>query len=73
MSDTKQEKNTRRADHYINSLFVNRWSPRSMTGEEIDDTDLMSIFEAARWAPSFNFNLGDLYIQKEQAGNGPNS
>ena len=23
-----------------------------MTGEDIDDDDLMSLFEAARWAPS---------------------
>ncbi len=38
--------------HKINSLFVNRWSPRSMTGEDIDDDELMSLFEAARWAPS---------------------
>ncbi len=51
MSTTKQE-NTRRADHNINSIFVNRWSPRSMTGEEIEDAVLMSLFEAARWAPS---------------------
>lgn len=36
----------------INSVFVNRWSPRGMTGEELDDEDLMALFEAARWAPS---------------------
>ncbi len=54
MSNTISE-NTRRADHNINSIFVNRWSPRSMTGEEIKDDDLMSLFEAARWAPS-SFN-----------------
>lgn len=42
----------RNASHKINSLFVDRWSPRSMTGEDIDDNDLMSLFEAARWAPS---------------------
>jgi nitroreductase len=42
----------RNPSHKINSLFINRWSPRSMTGEDIDDNDLMSLFEAARWAPS---------------------
>lgn len=42
----------RKPSHKINSLFINRWSPRSMTGEDIDDDDLMSLFEAARWAPS---------------------
>jgi len=36
----------------INPLFLNRWSPRSMTGEEMDDDTIMSLFEAARWAPS---------------------
>jgi len=33
-------------------IFRNRWSPRSMTGETIDDNDLMAMFEAAHWAPS---------------------
>lgn len=54
MSDIKPQ-NPRQAEHNINSIFVNRWSPRSMTGEEIDNDVLMSLFEAARWAPS-SFN-----------------
>jgi nitroreductase len=33
-------------------IFRNRWSPRSMTGETVDDNDLMAMFEAAHWAPS---------------------
>lgn len=36
----------------IEDLFVKRWSPRSMTGETVPHADLMSLFEAARWAPS---------------------
>lgn len=36
----------------INPLILNRWSPRSMTGEELDEDTIMSLFEAARWAPS---------------------
>lgn len=43
---------TRNPTYKINTLFINRWSPRSMTGEDIDDNNLMSLFEAARWAPS---------------------
>ena len=39
----------------INPLFLNRWSPRCMSGEELSDEDLMALFEAARWAPS-SFN-----------------
>jgi nitroreductase len=35
-----------------NSIFINRWSPRAMTGEAVSDDDLMAMFEAAHWAPS---------------------
>ena len=42
----------RRADHEIESIFVERWSPRAMSGEPIDHADMMRLFEAARWAPS---------------------
>ncbi len=43
---------SRKATYRINSLILNRWSPRSMTGEELNHEELMSLFEAARWAPS---------------------
>ncbi|HKP72283.1 MAG TPA: nitroreductase family protein [Pyrinomonadaceae bacterium] len=36
----------------MDDLFIDRWSPRAMSGEEISEEDLMSLFEAARWAPS---------------------
>jgi nitroreductase len=52
MLDSEIEAHKRHPTHKINSLFVDRWSPRAMTGEDIDDVDLMSLFEAARWAPS---------------------
>jgi nitroreductase len=42
----------RKPTYPINPLILNRWSPRSMTGEELRDEDIMSLFEAARWAPS---------------------
>jgi nitroreductase len=42
----------RRADHPIDPLFLDRWSPRAMTGEEIPLDELTVLFEAARWAPS---------------------
>ena len=45
----------RTTEYPINPLILNRWSPRSMTGEELDEDDIMSLFEAARWAPS-SFN-----------------
>lgn len=42
----------RRAAYPIDSLFTDRWSPRAMSGEQITDQELMTLFEAARWAPS---------------------
>src|SRR5436190_1581345 len=42
----------RKADYPIDNLFLDRWSPRAMSGEEIPEEDLMVLFEAARWAPS---------------------
>ena len=45
----------RKADHPIEKLLIDRWSPRAMSGEEISQEQLMQLFEAARWAPS-SFN-----------------
>jgi Nitroreductase family len=45
----------RHADYPIDTLFIDRWSPRAMTGEEISEQELMTLLEAARWAPS-SFN-----------------
>jgi nitroreductase len=42
----------RKADHPILDLFLKRWSPRAMTGEPLSDQELMTLFEAGRWAPS---------------------
>lgn len=42
----------RQAGHPIDDLFLRRWSPRALSGEEISETELLSLFEAARWAPS---------------------
>jgi nitroreductase len=42
----------RKADHPIEELFLNRWSPRAMSGESVSAEELMPLFEAARWAPS---------------------
>jgi nitroreductase len=48
--------NHRRADHAIESLLLRRWSPRAMSGEPISDEEMLTLFEAARWAPS-TFNV----------------
>jgi nitroreductase len=46
----------RKPQHPVDPLFLNRWSPRAMSGEEIPPETLMSLFEAAKWAPSSNNN-----------------
>ena len=43
---------SRAADHPVDAIFLDRWSPRSFTGEPVPDAVLQSAFEAARWAPS---------------------
>jgi nitroreductase len=50
--ENKIQTQTRQSTYNINPLILNRWSPRSMTDEELDDDTIMSLFEAARWAPS---------------------
>ena len=42
----------RKPEHEIAPIFLERWSPRAFTNEEIPDSVLMRCFEAARWAPS---------------------
>jgi len=42
----------RTTEYDVNPLILNRWSPRAMTSELLADEELMSLFEAARWAPS---------------------
>lgn len=46
----------RTPDHDIDPLFVRRWSPRAMSGESLEQAELMKLFEAARWAPSSGNN-----------------
>ena len=52
MAKLPNARDSRKAAHPIEPIFVNRWSPRAMTGEAVSDDDLMRLFEAARWAPS---------------------
>jgi len=52
---SKEVKENRKPEHDIHPAILGRWSPRSMTGEELSDDELMPLFEAARWAPS-SFN-----------------
>lgn len=59
----------RQADYPIDPLFLDRWSPRAFDSSVMPDADLMTVFEAARWAPSA-FNTQPwriLYAKREDA------
>lgn len=40
------------ADHPIDKQFLERWSPRAFSDDALSEAELMSMLEAARWAPS---------------------
>lgn len=40
------------AEYPVMPALIGRWSQRAMSGEAVSDAELMSLFEAARWAPS---------------------
>jgi nitroreductase len=44
--------NSRSTDYPIDPLFLERWSPRAFTAEQISEYDLLTMLDAARWAPS---------------------
>ena len=44
--------NSRTTQYPIDDTFLKRYSPRAMSGEKISEQELMTLFEAARWAPS---------------------
>lgn len=52
MPETLEKTIPRKPQYAVDPVFVKRWSPRAMSGEGISDGELMSLFEAARWAPS---------------------
>jgi nitroreductase len=52
MSKLPNPLDVRHPDHAILPCIVQRWSPRAMTGEPLSAAELLTLFEAARWAPS---------------------
>jgi len=42
----------RKSAYPIEPLFLDRWSPRALSGEALSAAELMPLLEAARWAPS---------------------
>lgn len=47
-----QQPHARIADHPIDGMFLDRWSPRAFDASPLDREELLIAFEAARWAPS---------------------
>jgi len=52
MTKPYKVKNTRKGKYNIDKIFINRWSPRSISKKGFTKRKLMTLFEAARWAPS---------------------
>src|SRR4051812_15504900 len=48
--------NKRTSNYQIDDIFLKRYSPRAMSGEKLSEDELMTLFEAARWAPS-SYNI----------------
>jgi nitroreductase len=46
----------RTADHPVADLFLKRWSPRAFGEATLDEAQVLTVLEAARWAPSANNN-----------------
>ncbi|TCR90236.1 nitroreductase family protein [Rhizobium sp. BK376] len=44
--------NTRESSYPIDTMFLDRWSPRAFTNETMPESDLLTMLEAAHWAPS---------------------
>ena len=44
--------NPRQPDHPVDALFIDRWSPRAFAPDRMQPEDVLTILEAARWAPS---------------------
>lgn len=59
-------KTDRTSTYPIQPIILNRWSPRAMTGEPIDEATLLSFFEAARWAPSSSNNQLTRYVYSKR-------
>ena len=43
-------KTNRKSEYPVHELILNRWSPRAFSQEPLTQTELMTLFDAARWA-----------------------
>jgi len=48
--------NSRTSEYPIDAFFLDRWSPRAFTKDKIDRDTMLTILDAAHWAPSSGNN-----------------
>ena len=53
--------------HEIHDFLKNRWSPRAFSSQPVEAEKLLSLFEAARWSPSFGNSQPWSFIVATQA------
>jgi nitroreductase len=44
--------NSRESEYPVDPMFLDRWSPRAFTGAIIQEAELLTLLDAAHWAPS---------------------
>src|ERR1700749_4360353 len=54
--------NARESQYPIDKVFLDRWSPRAFTNETMPEADLLTMIEAAHWAPSASNNQPWRYL-----------
>jgi len=60
------------AQNPVDELFLDRWSPRAMSGEGVSEEELLTLFEAARWAPSsYNNQPWRILYARRETGQWP--
>ncbi|MCP5468616.1 MAG: nitroreductase family protein [Deltaproteobacteria bacterium] len=50
----------------LNDIFIQRWSPRAFSSKQVSDEDLLTCFEAARWAPSCFNEQPHIFVYAKQ-------
>jgi nitroreductase len=65
-SDKINEIKKAESEYPILELIANRWSPRAISNQPVEEQKFKSLFEAARWAPSaFNKQPWSFYAGKQ--------
>jgi len=52
LTSKPKEPQMRSSNYPVNPLILNRWSPRAFSNQPLTETDIKTLFDAARWAPS---------------------